>query len=149
MTLEVREYQRKEDGVPDVRAYLGNAAPGLWIGQRDPIEYPTHSPDLPPLDFYLWSYLKNVVYNKKSLTLEEFRYEIVTANHAIPVATLRGVIKIYGIVVKNIWRSCFEINSCHHTALECDEQFPMALNLPWSYHVERSDTPPTITRKCE
>ncbi|GFW33800.1 uncharacterized protein TNCV_3588861 [Trichonephila clavipes] len=85
----------QQDGAPPhhhtyVCAYLDNVAPGHWIGRRVPIEYPARSPNLTRLDFFLWDYLKNVVYNKKPHTLEELRYEIETASHAIPVDTLRG-----------------------------------------------------------
>lgn len=32
-----------------------------WIGNNGPEEWPPRSPDLTPLDFFLWGYLKNVV----------------------------------------------------------------------------------------
>ncbi|KAJ4437251.1 hypothetical protein ANN_17386 [Periplaneta americana] len=69
---ENEEFYFQQDGAPshchrDVRAYDDNL-PGRWIGRRGPIEFPTRSPDLIPLDFYLWKTLKNVVYRRKPAT---------------------------------------------------------------------------------
>jgi len=50
----------------DVRAYLDKNLPGQWIGRRGAVEFPPRSPDLTPLDFYLWGTLKDVVYRKKT-----------------------------------------------------------------------------------
>jgi hypothetical protein len=41
-----------------VRTYLDEQFPGRWIGRRGPTEWPARSPDLSPLDFYLWGHLK-------------------------------------------------------------------------------------------
>ncbi len=49
-----------------VRAWLDEKFPGRWIGRRGPIEWPTRSPDLSPCDFFLWGYLKNIVYQERS-----------------------------------------------------------------------------------
>jgi hypothetical protein len=37
-----------------VRSYLDETLPGQRIGRRGSVEYPPRSPDLTPLDFYLW-----------------------------------------------------------------------------------------------
>ena len=39
--------------------------PKKWIGRRGPIEWPPKSQDLTPMNFFVWGYLKNQVYNKK------------------------------------------------------------------------------------
>ncbi|PSN52652.1 hypothetical protein C0J52_08821 [Blattella germanica] len=59
----------QQDGAPAhyhnrVREYLDENLPGRWIGRRGAVEYPPRSPDLTPLDFYLWGTLKDVVYRK-------------------------------------------------------------------------------------
>ncbi|PSN47052.1 hypothetical protein C0J52_09366 [Blattella germanica] len=41
-----------------------------WIGQRGPIEFRPRSPDLTPMDFYLWGTVKDQVYRCKPHTLE-------------------------------------------------------------------------------
>ncbi|EFN66426.1 hypothetical protein EAG_01870, partial [Camponotus floridanus] len=37
-----------------VTNYLNNEFPGRWIGRYGPIRWPPRSPDLNPLDFFLW-----------------------------------------------------------------------------------------------
>jgi len=59
-----------------VRAYVDENLPGQWIGRRGAVEFPTRSPDLTPLDFYLWGTIKDVVYRRKLATLAVLREEI-------------------------------------------------------------------------
>lgn len=37
-----------------VREHLSNVYPNCWIGREGPIAWPPRSPNLTPLDFYLW-----------------------------------------------------------------------------------------------
>ena len=90
------EFYFQQDGAPshyhrDVRAYLDHKLPGHWIGRRGPIEFPPRSPDLTPLDFYLWETLQNVVYRRKPATLAALREEIKTACAAIAEDTFANV----------------------------------------------------------
>ncbi|UYV61200.1 hypothetical protein LAZ67_1003794 [Cordylochernes scorpioides] len=69
------------DGAPphyhrDVRAYLDQNLSGQWIGRRGPIEFPARSPDLTPLDFFLWSTVKDGVYKRKPRNLDILWNEI-------------------------------------------------------------------------
>ena len=41
---------------------LNERFPDAWIGRGGPIPWPPRSPDLSPLDFILWGYIKNIVY---------------------------------------------------------------------------------------
>jgi len=41
---------------------LNRHYPERWIGRGGPLSWPPRSPNLTSLDFYLWVYLKNVVY---------------------------------------------------------------------------------------
>lgn len=67
--LVVREnmwYQH--DGAPAhygtvVRNYLNRTFPNRWIGRGGPIRWPARSPDLTPLDFFLWGTMKQIVYS--------------------------------------------------------------------------------------
>ncbi|UYV64659.1 Transposase [Cordylochernes scorpioides] len=43
---------------------------GQWIGRRGPIEFPARSPDLTPLDFFLWGTVKDGVYKRKPRNLD-------------------------------------------------------------------------------
>jgi hypothetical protein len=49
------------------------------------VEYPSISPDLTPIDFFLWSALKFAVYTLKSHTLRDLRHDIETACAAVPL----------------------------------------------------------------
>lgn len=59
----------QQDGAPPHNArivtnYLNTTFPNSWIGTNGPIKWPARSPDLTPLDFFLWGHLKNVVYEE-------------------------------------------------------------------------------------
>lgn len=86
----------QQDGAPPhyhlaVRAFLDDNLQGHWIGRRGPIEFPSRSPDLTPLDFYLWGTVKNEVYRQKPRALEDLRREITAACAAISIETLAAV----------------------------------------------------------
>lgn len=65
--LQVRTIWQ-QDGAPPhnvqpVTAYL-NEKYSVWIGKHGSIHWPAKSPDLSPLDFYLWGTLKNKIYSE-------------------------------------------------------------------------------------
>ncbi|PSN58165.1 hypothetical protein C0J52_00997 [Blattella germanica] len=87
----------QQDGAPPhyhlaVRAFLDDNLQGHWIGRRGPIEFPPRSPDLTPMDFYLWGSVKDEVYRRKPRTLEQLRTEITAACAAISIETLTDVV---------------------------------------------------------
>jgi hypothetical protein len=49
-------------GVLVACGYLNKKFPGWWIGKSGWTSWPPCSPDLDPMDFYLWSYIKPSVY---------------------------------------------------------------------------------------
>jgi hypothetical protein len=70
LTQIPQEYFFQQDGAPPhyantVNAFLDQQFPGKWIGRRGPIAWLPRSPDLTPLDFFLWGYTKDLVYQKK------------------------------------------------------------------------------------
>ena len=69
------------DGAPPhyslvARNWLDEKFNGRWIGRRGPIECPARSPDLTPPDFFLWDYLKNIVYKDRPSSCDELRDRI-------------------------------------------------------------------------
>jgi hypothetical protein len=46
---------------------------GRWIGRGGRIAWPPRSPDLTPLDFFLWGYVKNIVYQVKINDLQHLK----------------------------------------------------------------------------
>jgi hypothetical protein len=45
-----------------VRVCLDRTFPGTWIGRDGPMPWPPISPDITPLDFFLWGYVKSNVF---------------------------------------------------------------------------------------
>jgi hypothetical protein len=46
----------------NARQWLNATYPGRWIGLGGPIAWPPQSPDLTPMDFFLWGHLMEQVY---------------------------------------------------------------------------------------
>ncbi|KAJ4435403.1 hypothetical protein ANN_18018 [Periplaneta americana] len=65
------------------RRYLERRFPDRWIGRGGPIAWPPRSPDLNPLDFYLWGRLKSLVYSSPVPDLESLRNRIVACSEDI------------------------------------------------------------------
>jgi hypothetical protein len=60
----------QQDGAPSlwgriVRDYLDATFPNRWLGRDGPLAWPPRSPDITPLDFFLWGYVKDKVYATK------------------------------------------------------------------------------------
>ncbi|KAJ4434880.1 hypothetical protein ANN_23451 [Periplaneta americana] len=68
---------------PTARRYLDRRFPDRWIGRGGPIAWPPRSPDLNPLDFYLWGHLKSLVYSSPVPDLESLRNRIVACSEDI------------------------------------------------------------------
>jgi len=74
----------QQDGAPPhyalpVRNWLNERFPDRWIGRRGAIEWPPRSPDLTPLDFFLWGHLKTVVYKNQPENILDLKCKIVEA----------------------------------------------------------------------
>lgn len=75
------------DGAPAhytsvVRQFLDNNYP-KWIGRGGRVNWPARSPDLTPLDYYLWGHMKQKVYASVSNTREELMQKIESAAEEI------------------------------------------------------------------
>lgn len=85
--LPVNEYVSvmfQQDGAPSHNAhinvqYLNERFGANWIGTNGPIRWPARSPDLTPLDFFLWAYLKDQVYITVPENLEDLKRRIRVA----------------------------------------------------------------------
>jgi hypothetical protein len=62
-----------------------------WIGRGGPSPWPPPSPDLTPLDFFLWGHIKDVVYRTPPTTLFDLKERIMVACANISPATLLAV----------------------------------------------------------
>lgn len=78
----------QHDGAPAhtstiVKEKLQQMFPERWIGRNGPIPWPARSPDLTPLDFFLWGAMKNDVYSVPVHTREDLVRRIETAANNI------------------------------------------------------------------
>ena len=74
----------QDDGAPPhytryVREYLNEFSPNRWLGRGGPVAWPPRSPDLTPLDYYLWGHMKTLVYETKVDSREALRDRIFAA----------------------------------------------------------------------
>lgn len=74
-----------------VRTYLNNWRDQQWIGRGGPIAWPPRSPDLTPLDFFLWGYVKGIVYRTVPTTKEDMKNRIRNAFANVTEPMLRNV----------------------------------------------------------
>lgn len=70
------------DGAPPhyavgVRDFLNETLPERWIGRGGFVEWAPRSPDLNPMDFFFWGYLKTLVYRTPVHNVEELRQRII------------------------------------------------------------------------
>lgn len=66
----------QQDGAPPhyalaVRRFLDEELPNRWIGRRGPVDWPPRSPDLTPMDFFFWGVVKDKVFARKPLTMDD------------------------------------------------------------------------------
>lgn len=59
-----------------------------WIGTNGPIQWPPRSPDITPIDFFLWGYIKNEVYKRRYQTLDELQESVTTIIRGIEPMTI-------------------------------------------------------------
>lgn len=84
------------DGAPAhysriVRNYLDAEFPNHWIGRAGPIPWPSRSPDLTPIDFFLWGHIKSIAYNARPRTIDELKANIAEAIKGITPGMLQNV----------------------------------------------------------
>ena len=104
----------QQDGAPphygiQVRQYLNQLLPDAWIGRRGPVEWPPRSPDLTPLDFYLWGHLKAMVYQESIRNVNHLKDRIINSFAQISPDVL---LRVHSEWVKRIMM-CIQNNGGH------------------------------------
>jgi hypothetical protein len=74
-----------------IRYLLNRHFPGRWIGRGGPITCPPHSPDITPLDFFLWRYVKDHVYAPPVPDIATLRTRISAFLEEVDAAMLQRV----------------------------------------------------------
>ena len=119
-----RQMYYQHDGAPPhfsqvVRQYLNNEFPNQWIGLGYAQNWPPRSPNLNPLDYHVWGYVKAMVYAHKLNTREELLQRILSAARSINnAAVLR---KVTSSLVTRV-RKCIQTDGGHF------EQFAWVLS---------------------
>lgn len=85
----------QHDGAPahfarDVRNHLNDRF-SLWIGRGGRVAWPARSPDLTPIDFFLWGYIKSKVYAVECQSRDEMMERITDAFRTVTQEMLRNV----------------------------------------------------------
>lgn len=88
----------QQDGAPphysrEVRALLDEKLPDLWIGRAGSTNWPARSPDLTPLDFFLWGYVKDKVYSTRVPNVTQLKRRITSAIRSVHAEVLQNVWK--------------------------------------------------------
>lgn len=109
-----------QDGAPahfslNVRNYLDGAYNNKWIGRGGPVPWPARSPDLNPLDFFLWGHLKSLVYSTPVDNIEELRARILNG-----IATIQQTPGIFERVRQSMRR---RLDACIFNGGRHFEQF--------------------------
>ncbi len=78
----------QQDGAPchyatAVCTFFEHEFPGHWIGCAGLLEWPSYSPDLTSLDFWLWGYLKTRVNSIQIHNLTHLEERITALSHEI------------------------------------------------------------------
>ena len=84
----------QKDGAPShwglhVCEFLNKTFSDRWIGRDGPISWPPHSPEITLLDFFLWGYVKDIVYRTKVRDMTDLRQRISNAIATINEAMLQ------------------------------------------------------------
>ena len=63
----------------EVREYRNNVFPSRWIVRGGPVQWPPRSPDLTPMDFFIWGEMKCLVYETPIDTPDELVARVAEA----------------------------------------------------------------------
>lgn len=101
----------QQDGAPAhnaaiVRNYLHQEFPNRWIGNGGVVEWPARSPDLSPLDYFLWGAVKNQIYKDTPRNIEQLKARLTNAFDAIPRRTIQRAV----IHARKRAQLCFNLN---------------------------------------
>lgn len=106
----------QQDGAPPhsskrVKEYLNQLFPERWIGRGGPQQWPARSPDLTPLDFYLWGHMKSLVYKNKPHSREQLIQRIQEVTQEIK--NNRPMLRRVTTSVLDRARKCIECEGSH------------------------------------
>jgi hypothetical protein len=83
----------QQDGAPAhkpraIKQWLNNTFGDRWMGEHGPVRWPPRSPDLTPLDYFLWGHVKSIVYATPPRDILDLEQRIYAAFATIDEATI-------------------------------------------------------------
>lgn len=104
------------DGAPAhfsvlARNHLSEIYPNRWIGRAGPIAWPPRSPDLNPLDYFLWGYLKHLVYSVPVENVQQLEQRVIECCQVI--RHKQGIFRRVRRSMRKRLRGCIEMNGSH------------------------------------
>ena len=111
---KVRAIIFQQDGAPphfatDVRQFLDQQFPNRWIGRGGPVRWAPRSPDLTPLDFFLWVHVKNQVYKTPVKNMSDLKERIINEIKSISKVTSKNV---FSTILKRM-NLCISVDGDH------------------------------------
>jgi hypothetical protein len=105
----------QNDGAPPyfsqvVGHYLNHKFPNRWIGRGGKKNWPPRSPDLNPLEYHVWSFMKAMVYEHKVSTREELIPRILSDTKSISIAAVLP--KVTNYLVTRV-KKCIQADGRH------------------------------------
>ena len=79
-----------------------------WVGENGTVSWPPRSPDLTPLDFFLWGHMKSVIFETPVNTQEELAARIVATAAEIREHRDR-LLRVHQSVVRRA-ELCIQVN---------------------------------------
>ncbi|KFM71471.1 hypothetical protein X975_17910, partial [Stegodyphus mimosarum] len=73
-----------------VRSSLNDHFTGRWIGRGGPTPWPARSPDITPLDFFLWGFVKDNVYRRRVSNMDDLKARMTTEIASVDADMLAG-----------------------------------------------------------
>lgn len=104
----LRQLWWHQDGAPPhngriVTNLLNRMFLNQWMGNRGPVRWPARSPDLNPLDYFFWGYLKNRLYREMPEDINQLRHNLIREIRSIPARVIqRSISRLRRLSVKCI-----------------------------------------------
>jgi len=88
--------------------HLNITFPERWIGRGGHVQWPPRSPDLTPLDFCLWGWMKSEVYEEKVNTRDELVARITNSAALIKQERQEDLRRATRTIAKRV-EKCIEV----------------------------------------
>jgi hypothetical protein len=103
--LAVRRYMWfQNDGVPtyfsaQTQQNLNTQFPDRWLGRGGPVSWPARSPDLNPMDFFLWGHLKEIAHRDPQTDMKDLTAKF----YALSWPLMQTCYDVCKLVFHDVW----------------------------------------------